>query len=217
MKLYSYWRSSAAYRVRIALNLKQLEHEIVACDLVAGAHRRSDYLDLNPQGLVPALVSEGQVLTQSLAIIEYLEERFPQPPLLPADSPGRARVRAMAQSICCDIHPLNNLRVLKYLKNGLGQDQEAISAWYAHWIAETFSALEHQAEQYSAQGEFLYGSSLTLADACLVPQVYNARRFGVDLDPYPLLGSVSEQLESRPEFRAAAPEQQADSPSGRVK
>jgi len=210
MKLYSYWRSSAAYRVRIALNYKQIEYQQITPNLASGEHLTVDYRATNPQGLVPALAHEGEIITQSLAIIEYLDYVQPKPALWPADPMARARVNAMAQVIACDIHPLNNLRVLKYLKSEMAQDGAAVSAWYARWVSEGFSALETWAGPYSADGKHLYGDVVSLADVCLVPQMYNARRFGVDLQPYPKLIAIDQHLCSLPAFAAAAPEVQPD-------
>jgi len=212
VKFYTYYRSSAAYRVRIALNIKGVAAEQVPRHLLRGGgeHRLDDYLALNPQGLVPALEHGGRVIGQSLAIIEYLDEIHPQPPLLPADPGERAVVRSMALSIACDIHPLNNLRVLEYLKGQLAQDAEAVGQWYGHWVAAGFRGLEQLAQRSSADGRHLYGDSVTLADVLLVPQMYNARRFGCDLAPYTTLVGISRHLESLPPFAAAAPEVQPD-------
>jgi maleylacetoacetate isomerase len=212
LRLYSYWRSSAAFRVRIALNFKELFYETVAKHLLrdGGEQREAGYLALNPQGLIPALEDDGVVVTQSLAICEYLEERYPEPPLLPADAHGRAAVRAMALAVACDIHPLNNLRVLAYLKGRMGQDEESVGAWYRHWIGEGFAALEQWIARHSSDGRYCYGSGVTLADVFLVPQVYNARRFAVDLSPYPRLCAVARHLEGLPAFAAARPEMQPD-------
>jgi maleylpyruvate isomerase len=210
MKLYTYFRSSAAYRVRIALNLKGLTYESVPIHLREAKHRGADYLAVNPQGLIPALEHEGTVLAQSLAIIEYLDERFPVPRLLPEAPLGRARVRAMAQEIACEIHPLQNLRVLLYLRDVLGQSEENVSRWAAHWIAEGFRALETLAQRYSGDGLHCYGSEVTLADVLLVPQMGNARRFKCDLTPFPTLVRISTHLAQLPAFAAARPEAQPD-------
>ena len=212
MKLFSYFRSSAAWRVRIALAWKGIEHGQVPVHLLrdGGQQRSESYLRVNPQGLVPALEEGGKVLAQSIAILEYLEETHPQPPLLPADPWRRAEVRAMALAIACDIHPLNNLRVLNYLKGPLGQDAVAVSVWYRHWIAEGLAPLEELARLHGDGKQYLYGDSVTLADVCLVPQVYNARRFGCDLAPYPTLVAVDEYLGTLPAFAAARPEAQPD-------
>jgi maleylacetoacetate isomerase len=211
MRLYTFWRSSAAYRARIALHLKGLSFESVPKSLGAGEQRAPEFLDVNPQGFVPALVDEGQVITQSLALIEYLDETHPLPPLLPPDPLGRARVRAMAQAIACDIHPLNNLRVLNYLKGTLGHEQASIDTWYRHWIAEGFTALERMAQAHSGDGAHMYGNGVTLADVCLVPQLYNARRFDADLTPFPTLVAIGRALETLPAFEASRPEVQPDS------
>ncbi len=212
MKLYTYFRSSAAYRVRIALNLKGLAYQSISKDLrkQAGEHRQSDYLALNPQGLVPALGHDGLILVQSLAIIQYLEEKFPSPPLLPQGAADRARVRAMALGIACDMHPLNNLRVLNYLRDELKQSEEAVNRWYAHWIAEGFRGLEELAHRSSGDGKHCFGSAVTLADVCLVPQMFNARRFNCDVTRYPTLVNISAHLERLPAFAAARPEVQPD-------
>ncbi len=215
MKLYTYFRSSAAYRVRIALNVKGIEVQYIPKHLIreGGEHQLDDYLALNPQGLVPALEHDGRVIGQSLAIIEYLEEVNPEPPLLPADRGERAIVRSMALSVACDIHPLNNLRVLNYLKDQLVLDGEAVSRWYRHWVAEGFRGLEEMAKRSSADRRHLYGSTVTLADVVLVPQMYNARRFNCNLAAYPTLVAICEHLESLPAFAAARPEAQADAES----
>jgi len=214
MKLYSFWRSSAAYRVRIALNLKGIRAEFRYRSLRSGEHRQPEYLAVNPQGLIPALEVGGVTLSQSLAIIEYLDETHPAPPLLPTDPMGRAQVRAMAQIVACDIHPLNNLRTLQFLKSDLKQSERAVAGWYEHWIAEGFVALEELAKRWSADGRHLFGSSVSLADVCLVPQVYNARRFNCDLTHYPTLTAISGFLESMPPFAQATPEIQGDAEAG---
>ena len=204
--LYSYWRSSAAYRVRIALNLQGIDYECRPVHLVrdGGAQRRPEDLAINPQGLVPVLSVDGLVINQSLAIIEYADERWPEPPLLPADAIGRARVRSLAMMIACDIHPLNNLRVMQYIKREFGRDPT--DAWYAHWVYEGFSA----AEQLAGSGPFVIGDAPTLADALLVPQVYNARRFNVALDAFPQLEAAAAHCNTFPAFKNAAPENQPD-------
>jgi maleylacetoacetate isomerase len=210
MKLYSFWRSSAAYRARIALNLKGLAYETVSKKLGAGEQRAADYLALNPQGLVPALEDGGQLYAQSLALIEYLDETHPEPPLLPADPSGRAHVRSMALAIACDIHPLNNLRVLNYLKGPLAQPEAAVNTWYRHWVTEGFRGLEVLAKRHTGDGAHLYGTRVTLADVCLVPQLYNARRFDTDLSPFPTLVAIGAALDALPAFAAARPEAQPD-------
>ena len=210
MKLYTYFRSSAAYRVRIALNLKGVDYESVAVDLRPAAHRQQDYLALNPQGLIPALADDGTVISQSLAVIEYLEESHPNPPLLPRSPRDRARVRSMALAVACDVHPLNNLRVLNYLRSQLGQDQAAVETWYRHWIAEGFRALEEEARRASGDGRHMFGSEVTLADVCLVPQMFNARRFKCNVEPFPTLRTISAHLETLPAFARAAPDAQPD-------
>jgi maleylacetoacetate isomerase len=211
MKLYDYFRSSAAYRVRIALNLKGLVPERVFVHLRKGAQRADDYLALNAQGLVPALVTDGgDVLTQSLAIIEWLDEMHPQPPLLPADADGRARVRAIALAIACDIHPLNNLRVLQYLTGTLGVSEPQKDGWYRYWCDVGLEALETELARDGRTGRFCHGDVPTLADVCLVPQLANARRFQVDLAPYPTLTRIDAACGELPAFAAAAPARQPD-------
>jgi len=207
MKLYHYYRSSASYRVRIALNLKGLPYEAVAVDLLKSAQRSAEYLALNPEGLVPVLVEGQRPLTQSLAIIEYLEETCPQPPLLPRDPQGRALVRALALAIACEISPLNNSGVLKYLKGPLEADERTVNAWYANWIGRGFEALEKEVSRTTGDGRHMYGTAVTLADICIVPQMYNARRYHCDLAPYPTLQRISAHLETLPEFARAAPEE----------
>jgi len=212
MKLYDYYRSSAAYRVRIALNLKGIvPDERTFVHLRMGNQRAQDYLSLNPQGLVPALqLDEAHVLTQSLAICEYLEETHPSPPLLPADPLDRARVRAIALAIACEIHPLNNLRVLNYLLHTLGVSAEQKDGWYRYWVDVGLEALETQLSRERATGRFCHGDAPTLADVCLVPQLANARRVKIDLSPYPTLTRVEAACLALPAFAAAVPERQPD-------
>jgi len=210
MKLHGYWRSSAAYRVRIALNLKDLTAEQVPVDLVAGAHHRPEHLARQPQGIVPVLeLDDGTCLTQSLAICEYLDEAHPEPSLLPEGPLARARVRALAQVVACDIHPVNNLRLLTYLTDTLGHSEGENLAWYRHWIAEGFQALEAMLSS-PATGAFCHGDAPTLADVCLVPQLYNARRFDCDLSPYPTLVRIGQACEALPAFADAHPSRQPD-------
>lgn len=210
MKLYTFFRSSAAFRVRIALNLKGLQYESLPKAFARNEHRAPDYLALNPQGLIPALAIDGVVLSQSLAIIEYLNDRHPAPPLLPEDPIDRARVRSMAMTIACEIHPLNNLRVLNYLRDQLQQDDSGIGTWYRHWVTEGFRGLEVQARQFSGNGRYCFGDAVSLADVLLVPQMFNARRFRTDLTPFPTLVGISTHLEALPAFAAARPEVQPD-------
>lgn len=211
MKLYGYFRSSAAYRVRIALNLKGLAAEHVPVHLRKGEQKAPPFAALNPQKFVPALeTDDGALLTQSLAIIEYLEEVHPHPAQLPPDALGRARVRALALAIACDIHPLNNLRVLKHLDSALGLDEEARNVWYRHWIAEGFEALEAMLANDARTGRFCHGDQPTLADIFLVPQVANAERLDCDLTPYPTIVRLAEAARALPAFADAAPERQPD-------
>jgi maleylacetoacetate isomerase/maleylpyruvate isomerase len=214
MKLYSYWRSSAAYRVRIALNYKQIPYQQVTPNLAKQEQRSAGYLALNPQGLVPSLELDGahagEIISQSLAIIEYLEAVKQQPSLFPVDPLARARVNTMALAIACDIHPMNNQRVLRYLKVELGQDDASVNQWYARWICDGFAAVEAWASEYSSDGRYLFGDAVSLADVLLVPQMYNARRFEVNLQAFPTLLSVDKHLCSLPAFAAAAPELQPD-------
>ena len=210
MKLYTLARSSATFRVRIALNVKGIAYTSVPKALLKNEHRTTEYLAVNPQGLIPALDIDGEVLSQSIAIIEYLDETHPTPPLLPKDPLERAKVRSMALAIACDIHPLNNLRVLNYLKHNFGQDENAVATWYRHWIEEGFRGLEVLAREHSRSRRYLFGDSVSLADVCLVPQMFNARRFKTDLAPYPTLVEISTHLESLPPFAAARPEAQPD-------
>ena len=212
MRLYSYFRSSAAYRVRIALNLKGLDYETLTVRLRRhrGEQHAAEYLARNPQGLIPALDVGPAVLAQSLAIIEYLEEIKPSPPLLPDNPLERAQVRAMALNIACDVHPLNNLRVLEYLRGPLTQPEPAVQSWYEHWIANGFRGLEVLAARHSKAGRHLFGDAVTLADVLLVPQMYNARRFRCNLVPYPTLTAIDAHLAALPAFASARPELQPD-------
>ena len=204
--LHDYYRSSAAYRVRIALNLKGVDYESRMVNLLDGAQQGDSYRAVNPQGLVPTLEIDDQALTQSLAIIVYLDQRFPDPPLMPRSIIDQAHVRALSLAIACDIHPLNNLRVLKYLKAELGASDEAKDEWYRHWLREGLAALEAVAAPRA--GAYLFGDSVTLADICLVPQLYNARRFDVPLDPYPTLIRADASATALEAFQQAHPDRQ---------
>ena len=205
MILYDYFRSSAAYRVRIALNLKGLSiAERHGIHLRKGEQRSTEYLELNPHGLVPLLIVGQRRIAQSLAIIEYLEEKHPQPPLLPPGAEDRAWVRSVALAIACDIHPLNNLRVLKYLAKPLGIEEPARDEWYRHWVREGFDGLERQLAE--RDGRFCFGGTPGLADVCLVPQVANAQRLSVDLAPYPRIRAIHDACLALPAFDAARPE-----------
>ena len=208
MRLYGYWRSGTSYRVRIALNMKGLRYTQHTLDLRTGMHRRSAYLALNPQGLVPALHSGDTVLTQSPAIIEWLEERFPDPPLLPADPDEKAVVRAMAALVACDIHPLNNARVLAALRDDVAADDAAVRRWAVRWIEEGFAALEVLVARHGRG--YVFGDQPTLADCHVVPQVYSAARFGVSLAAYPHLSSAVDRASALAPFAAAHPDRQPD-------
>lgn len=210
MKLHGYFRSSAAFRVRIALNLKGLDYDQASIHLRRGEQRAPDYLKLNPQALVPALVDGDLVLTQSLATIEYLDETYPNLPLLPNTRDGRARVRALAQIVACEIHPLGNLRVLQYLAKELKQDEPAVQRWFNHWIALGFGAFESLIAGHPETGRFCHGDQPTLADICLVPQVFNAKRYDLDLKPYPTLMRIFESCMAVPAFDRAQPDNQPD-------
>ena len=204
--LYEAPRSSAAYRARIALNLKGIDYESRPLNLIEGEQQSAEYRELNPQGFVPMLEIDGHRLTQSLAIIVYLDQVFPDPPLVPRDPADGAHVRAMALAIACDIHPLNNLRVLRYLKNGLGHSQGEVDRWYAHWIGEGLAPLEAIAK--AGAGRFLFGDEPTIADVCLVPQLFNARRFNCPLGEYPTLVRADENASRLDAFAAAHPDKQ---------
>jgi len=209
VKLYTYFRSSAAYRVRIALNLKGLPYDMVPVHLTrdGGYQRKPEFMAINPQMRVPALeLSNGDVLTQSLAIIDYLDDLHPEPPLLPGDVLARARVRAIAQIVACDIHPLNNLLVLQYLKRQMKHDQAEIDTWYHHWVTEGFKAIE----AVISPGPYAFGAHVTVADVCLVPQVFNARRLKVPLDAFPKIVAVDAACLKLPAFDKARPENQPD-------
>ncbi len=212
MKLHTYYRSSASYRVRIALNLKGLAHDQAYVHLSkdGGGQFAPAFDALNPQHLLPVLEVDGMILPQSLAIIEYLDETRPAVPLLPADAKGRARVRALSQAIAADIHPINNLRVLKYLSAELGVSAEQKNAWYRHWVTLGLDALERQLAGNADTGAFCHGDTPGMADCCLVPQLYNARRFECDLEPYPTLLAIDARCEELAAFRDARPEAQAD-------
>jgi len=210
MKIYGYWRSSAAYRLRIALALKNLSYEYAAINLAAGAHNEAQWGAINPQNLVPVLEQDGDRLYQSLAIIEYLEEMHPQPPLLPRTPLERARVRSLALIVACEIHPLNNPRVLNYLTGKVGTSEEQKLAWYSHWVSAGFTALEKRLATERGTGAYCHGDAPGLADVCLVPQVANAVRFKVDLEPFPLIRRINATCLEHEAFRQAAPQNQPD-------
>ncbi len=210
MKLYSYFRSSATYRVRIALALKELPYELIPVSLMNEEHLSDEYLLVNPQGLVPVLDDKKLQLNQSLAIIEYLDEAYEGYPLLPRDPIAKAQVRALAQQIAIDIHPLNNLRVLQFLQQQLGISDEQKFHWYEHWITQGFTALERTLEQLDCEGKVCWGDSVTLADICLIPQVYNAQRFECDLQAYPLINAIASHCNQLPAFISASPQVQKD-------
>lgn len=212
LQLYTYWRSSAAYRVRIGLHLKGLAHDLLPVHLVrdGGQQHAPDYVALNPQHLVPTLRHGEQVLTQSLAILEYLDEVFPQAPLLPSSPQDRARVRALAQLVACDIHPLNNLRVMQYLERTVEAQATRREEWTRHWMREGFAALEALLAGHPDTGRYCHGDTPGLADCCLVPQLYNAHRFGVDLAPYPTLQRIEQACLALEAFDRARPERQPD-------
>ncbi|MGQ3215325.1 maleylacetoacetate isomerase [Shinella sp.] len=208
--LHGYYRSSASFRVRIALNLKGAAYTTIPHHLRRGEQNQPDYRRINPQGLVPALEIDGKTFTQSLAIIEYLDETRPEPPLLPGDAAGRARVRALAQIIACDVHPIDNLRVLNYLRGPLGLPDEAVARWYNHWIAEGFYALETALSTSAETGRFCHGDTVSLADICLVPQVINAKTYALDLSPFPTLKRIADAALALTAFEQALPANQED-------
>lgn len=215
MKLYSYYRSSAAFRVRIALNIKGLAYETIPVDLRkdGGQQLLASYLALNPTGLVPTLEQGDFTVGQSMAILEYLEEIHPLPALLPADSQSRARVRALAQTIACDIHPLNNLRVLKYLKHELGAGEAARNTWYRHWVMQGLTAIEQQLSDSVHTGRYCHGDQVTMADVCLIPQIANARRYDCNLTGLPIILGIDKACNSLDAFKQAAPAVQPDAPA----
>jgi maleylpyruvate isomerase len=209
--LHNYFRSSTSYRVRIALAMKGIDYEYVAHHLRHGGHRQPAFLNINPQGLVPALVwSDGTTIAQSLAIIEFLEEVRPEPPLLPSDANGRARVRMLSQMIACDIHPLGNLRVLNALRSRYGADDSEVADWFRHWVNETFRPLEAILSSSAETGVFCHGDAPGLADICLVAQVANNARFNVDMTPYPTICRIRDACMALPAFADAAPARQPD-------
>lgn len=210
MKLYTFFRSSAAFRMRIALNCKGLDYEAVAVSLPKNEHKLARYLAVHPQGLVPALEDGGNVYVQSLAMMEYLEETRPQPPLLPPDPGDRAYVRAVAQIIACEIHPLNNLRALRYVKKSYGLDEAGVNAWYRHWIAEGLGGLEAYLAGAGRSGKYCYRDQVTIADCCLVPQVFNAQRYQCELALYPTVMRIFAECMTLDAFVAAQPSKQPD-------
>ena len=210
MKLYSYFRSSASYRVRIALAIKELAYEYISVHLTRGEQRAAGYVALNPQALVPLLDDDGARISQSLAIIEYLEETHPQPPLLPREAGARARVRSLSLLVACEIHPLNNLRTLQYLKRALGQSEEQVATWYRHWIGDGLSKLEAELAGNKAPARFSHGDSPTMADCCLVPQIFNAKRYEADLSGYPSVMRVFDECMKLAAFDRAQPAKQPD-------
>jgi maleylacetoacetate isomerase len=211
VKLYTYFRSSAAFRVRIALNLKDLAYRPEFVHLAKGEHRKPDYARVNPQALVPTLVlDDGSHLAQSLAIIEFIDESHPRPPLLPKDPLERARVRSLSYLVACEIHPLNNLRVLQHLKRELGRNEEQINAWYRHWVADGMAKFEAELSGTKGAGKFCHGDAPTMADCCLVPQIFNAKRYQCDLAPYPMSMRVFDACMKLDAFDRAQPSKQPD-------
>jgi maleylacetoacetate isomerase/maleylpyruvate isomerase len=209
VKLYTYFRSSAAFRVRIALNLKGLAYQPIFIHLAKGEHRKPEYSGVYPQGLLPTLVDDGKALSQSLAIMEYLDETRPEPALLPKDALGRARVRSLSLLVACEIHPLNNLRALQYLKRHLGQNEEQINTWYRHWVADGLLKLEADLSR-AGTGKFCHGERPTMADCCLVPQIFNAKRYNSDLTPFPTVMRVFDACMKLEAFERAQPDKQPD-------
>lgn len=209
MKLYDYYRSTACYRVRIALNIKNISYETLPVHLVnnGGEQHRPEYLQLNPQGLVPTLDENGHIINQSLAIIEYLEEMSPTPPLLPQTPLGRAQVRGMALTIACDMHPLNNLRVLTRLRNQFHANEQQVMEWYHHWLKQGFDALESRLQSLPHKNQVCYGSEVSMADVCLIPQVYNAHRFGFSMTNYPIINEINAHCLTLTPFRDAVPQE----------
>ena len=212
LQLYSYYRSSAAYRVRIALEIKQLSYQQLPVNLLSGEHRQSQYLQTNPGGLVPTMSTAEGILTQSLAIIEYLEERCPKPSLLPQGAMDRAQVRSIAYQVAIDIHPLNNPRVTQFIEATVGLNKEQKLDWYHHWIAQGFGALETNLKVLNSNGRYCFGDRVTLADICLIPQVYNALRFDCPMQDYPLINAIYRHCTGLPDFIAASSESQPDCP-----
>ena len=211
MKLYTYFRSSAAFRVRIALNLKGLAYAPVFVHLAKGEHRKPEYANVNPQALVPTLeLDDGTRLNQSLAIIEYLDELHPKPALLPGEAKAKARVRSLSELVACEIHPLNNLRVLQHLKRTLGQSEEEVNAWYRHWIGDGLAKLEAELRSGAGAGKFSHGDMPSMADCCLVPQIFNAKRYNCDLAPYPTTMRIFDACMKLEAFERAQPAKQPD-------
>ena len=213
LQLYSYYRSSAAYRVRIALAIKQLSYHQLPINLLSGEQRQPEYLQTNPGGLVPTITTAEGTLTQSLAIIEYLEERYPKPSLLPQSAMDRAQVRSIAYQVAMDIHPLNNPRVTQFLGATIGLNKQQKLHWYHHWIAQGFGALETNLKALNSNGRYCFGDSLTMADICLIPQVYNALRFDCPMQDYPLISAIYSHCANLAEFIVASPESQPDCPA----
>ncbi len=210
MKLFNYYRSGTSHRIRIALHLKDVKYEYVPVNLLTREHKSEEYLAINPQGLAPSLSVDGHILTQSPAILEWIEETWLNPPLLPVAPLDRARVRAMAALIACDIHPLNNLRVLNAIKGEFDADPKAVSRWIAQWITAGFEALEKMLDGTPKRGGFCFGNAPGLAECCLIPQVYSAKRFGVDLTPFPAIIAIDQTCTALPAFIAAHPDNQPD-------